>query len=424
MLLKKDSQDYWEIVQLTTPNKRPSMEDTCLYLSPFTTDSSLFLSVFDGHAGPRCSTYLANTLPSELKRETQANGQTVPSEAVFNRVYAEVDNQWLEAAKQPRIEDGSTALCLALDGNNLTVANCGDCRAIFCQNGIIQQITRDHRPTDESEEERIVQAGGTVLGGRLQGQLGVSRAFGNYEFKNSNLLSSDPEIHHVTVTSDVEFLVVGTDGLYDHFSNEEIISFIKNGLINSSLENVVKELTAEAIDRGTEDNISIIVVKFEKAFKKLLKKRAKKPAGKSPLISGKSSPLRTSSKSLKHSAESSSLPETKTSSGLFKEVKKGLTLKSSTTKSAASPVHMNSPPPSPKSSFHENVPTQKKKSDNFIEPPPLQKKKSYNFNEPTPLQKKKSTKKIKTISEEEKWTIFSKPFKNDFFSRTAVTISG
>jgi serine/threonine protein phosphatase PrpC len=301
---------------------------------------------------------------------------------------------WLESANNPRIEDGSTALCLVLDGNDLTVANCGDCRAIFCQNGLTQQLTRDHRPTDEQEEERIVQSGGTVIGGRLLGQLGVSRAFGNYEFKDSHLLSSVPEIHHVSVTSEVEILVVGSDGLYDHFSNEEIISFIKNGLntSSSSLENVVKELVDEAIDRGTDDNITIIVVKFEKAFKKLLKKRAKKQTGKSPtLLSGKSSPLRTSSKNLKHSPDTPQ-PETSKTSGLFKEVKKGLSLKASV-KTSASPVH-HSP------SLNEAVITHKKKPD---------------------------PKKNKTIYEEEKWTLFSKPpkpFKHDIFGRTAVTISG
>jgi len=393
MNLKKELCELWEIVQLATQNKRPSMEDSSLYLSPFTSETSLFLSVFDGHAGYRCSNFLANTLPSELRRETQSSGNTLPSEDLFSRVFSNTDQMWLNSAKNPRIEDGSTALCLALDGNNLTVANCGDCRAIFYQNGITQQITRDHRPADEAEQERIAQSGGTVIGGRLQGQLAVSRAFGNYEFKDSHLLSSDPEIHHLTVTSEAEILVVGSDGLYDHFSNEEIISFIKNGLISSSLENVVKELIDEAIDRGTEDNITIIVVKFEKAFKKLLKKRAKKQAGKSPtLLSGKSSPLRTSSKSIKHSPDSAPTESSKSNSGLLKEVKKGLILKA-TVKTAASPVH----PPSALS------PT---------------------LNEPNLIQKKKIDSKKMKAYEEEKWTIFSKPFKNDFFGRTAVTISG
>jgi len=172
---------------------------------------------------------------------------------------------------------------LLLDCSDLIIANCGDCRAILSQAGQTIVLTRDHKPTDEVEHQRIVNHGGTVFGGRLQGKLAVSRAFGNYEFKELQILTSEPEIQHITLSPDVEYLVVGTDGLYEHFTNEEIISFIKNGLMNNSnLERVVKDLVEEAIDRGSEDNITILVVKFEKGFKKLLKKKAKKHTGKSP----------------------------------------------------------------------------------------------------------------------------------------------
>jgi len=44
------------------------------------------LSVFDGHAGHRCASFLANTLPSELKKETALQapgGSLLPSEGVF-----------------------------------------------------------------------------------------------------------------------------------------------------------------------------------------------------------------------------------------------------------------------------------------------------------------------------------------------------
>jgi len=283
--LKKLQTDLWEIVQFDTQGKRASMEDYSYFKAPFNTasEASLLLSVFDGHAGNRCANFLVNSLPSELVKETSSNGLGIPSEEIFRKIFKSLDQMWLESAamKEPKIEDGSTALCVALESNELIVANCGDCRAILCQAGQTIALTRDHRPTDETEQQRIVNQGGTVIGGRLQGQLAVSRAFGNYEFKESQILSSEPEVHHVSLNTDVEYLVVGSDGLYDHFTNEEVISFIKNGLMNNSntnLESIVKELVDEAIDRGSDDNITIMVVKFEKAFKKLLKKKSKKQA--------------------------------------------------------------------------------------------------------------------------------------------------
>jgi serine/threonine protein phosphatase PrpC len=255
------------------------MEDFSDFQYPFTTsETSLLISVFDGHAGHRCASFLAHSLPAEVKKETLHSAALLPNDEIFRKIFKSLDQVWLESAskKEPRIEDGSTALCVALDCSDMIVANCGDCRAILSQNGSISCLTRDHKPSDEIEQQRIVNQGGTVIGGRLQGQLAVSRAFGNYELKEAQILSSEPEIHHVSLTPDVEYLVVGSDGLYEHFTNEEIISFLKNGLLSQSspnLESVVKDLVEEAIDRGSGDNITILVVKFEKAFKKLLKKK-------------------------------------------------------------------------------------------------------------------------------------------------------
>jgi len=266
------------------------------------------------------------------------------------------------ANKEPKIEDGSTALCVALDCSDLIIANCGDCRAILSQAGQTIALTRDHRPTDQAEQQRIVNQGGTIIGGRLQGQLAVSRAFGNYEFKESLILSSEPEIHHLSLNVDVEYLVVGSDGLYDHFTNEEVISFIKNGLMNNNnanLETVVKELVEEAIDRGSDDNITILVVKFEKAWKKLLKKRAKKQAAtKSPAVSGLHQNKNNSPKSpVKAPSPSDHAPEPSTKTLLFKKGHKFLSAKNSSSNLSFSPTELVQSSSSP--------PTKKKSSSDF-----------------------------------------------------------
>jgi len=112
-----------------------------------------------------------------------------------------------------------------------------------------------------------------VIGGRLQGKLGVSRAFGDYEFKEAKYLVADPEIKQVTLERDAHFLVMGCDGLYEKFTNDEIVSYIKNKISSQPLEAVIQQLVEEALDRGTEDNITVIVVNFKKAYKKLLKKK-------------------------------------------------------------------------------------------------------------------------------------------------------
>jgi len=296
--LKKQLCDYWEIIECATKGKRSAMEDSSAFLCPFSSDTSLLVSVFDGHVGNRCSNYLSQILPLELQKSTKSTMSGILSKEVILEVFNNTDQKWLESVKGKGIEDGSTALCVVLDGSELVVANCGDSRAFLYQGGQTIVLTRDHVPTDNEERARIIKAGGSVLGGRLQGKLGVSRAFGNYEFKESHYLSSEPEINQITLTPEAEFLVLGCDGLYEQFSNEEIVKFIKNGLTTHSLEEVIQELVVEAIDRGAEDNITIMVVKFSKSYKKLLKKKAKQLSKSSqnllPFSKGKS--LRTSGK--------------------------------------------------------------------------------------------------------------------------------
>jgi len=149
------------------------------------------------------------------------------------------------------------------------------------------------------KKKRIIKLGGSVIGGRLQGKLGVSRAFGNIEFKECKYLISEPDVKEISVEHDAEFLVVGCDGLYEHFSNEEIMSFIKTRISSTPLTIVVNELVEEALDRGTQDNLTVIVVKFKKSYSKLVKKSKKSlsksqklfPVSKGLKSSGKNKPM-------------------------------------------------------------------------------------------------------------------------------------
>jgi len=293
---KKQQCEYWEIVECTTKGNRPTMEDASVLLYPFKSSCSMFLGVFDGHGGVNCSNYLSNILPSEIQKLTKLSKALLPSEEMMQKVFYSTDQQWLELAKNKSLEDGSTALCLALDGSDIIVANCGDSRAILYQGGRIIPLTRDHIPEDNEEKQRITKLGGSVIGGRLQGKLGVSRAFGNCEFKEAKYLVSDPEIKEVNVESDAQFLVLGCDGLYEKFTNDEIVCFIKNKMASKPLEEVIKELVDEALDRGTDDNITVIVVKFKKAYKKLLKKNKKNLNKSQKFLSSKVISLKTSGK--------------------------------------------------------------------------------------------------------------------------------
>src|SRR5881394_3286640 len=74
--------------------------------------------------------------------------------------------------------------------------------------------------TDPGERARICAAGGFVDFGRVNGNLALSRAIGDFEFKKSADLSPEqqivtafPDVVTHEITHDDEFLVIACDGV-------------------------------------------------------------------------------------------------------------------------------------------------------------------------------------------------------------------
>ncbi|CAE7799552.1 PPM1B [Symbiodinium sp. CCMP2592] len=113
----------------------------------------------------------------------------------------------LEASSQRNAFNlvGSTAIVALLDktgdSRSVTVANCGDSRAVLCRNGTAVELSEDHKPELHSEEKRIRQAGGSVklIGPchRIDGWgLNLSRALGDFHYKANELwVIAVPEAH-------------------------------------------------------------------------------------------------------------------------------------------------------------------------------------------------------------------------------------
>jgi protein phosphatase PTC2/3 len=59
---------------------------------------------------------------------------------------------------------------------------------------MLQSLSYDHKPYDEGERSRIEQAGGMVAMKRVDGELAVSRALGDFQFKNIRLAPEDCKV--------------------------------------------------------------------------------------------------------------------------------------------------------------------------------------------------------------------------------------
>ena len=151
------------------------------------------------------------------------------------------------------------------------MANAGDCRAVLSRRGTAIEMSKDHRPCCINERKRVESLGGYVDDGYLNGQLAVTRALGDWHLDGmkemgepGGPLSAEPELKMITLTKDDEFLIIGSDGIWDFFSNQNAVDFARRKLQqdHNDLRLCCREIVDEAIRRGASDNLTAVMVSF------------------------------------------------------------------------------------------------------------------------------------------------------------------
>lgn len=89
---------------------------------------------------------------------------------------------------------GTTAITVLVKDNKLYCANAGDSRAVACRNGQLVALSSDHKPNNPEEMERIYNAGGWVEFNRVNGNLALSRALGDFLFKRNQTIPAEQQI--------------------------------------------------------------------------------------------------------------------------------------------------------------------------------------------------------------------------------------
>jgi protein phosphatase 2C family protein 2/3 len=189
--------------------------------------------VLDGHGGKECALYCAEDIPIKVSALLRS-GLSCP-ETLF-KTFLEVDKEFLEANVGDN--SGSTANVAIYDklSNSLFVANTADTRAILSRNATAYDLSMDRKATDPEEIARISKAGGFVISGRVLGTLAVSRALGDAQLKSKKgVLIPDPEVSCFNPSKQDEFMVIATDGLWDVFSSQGVVDFVRDLLQQENL---------------------------------------------------------------------------------------------------------------------------------------------------------------------------------------------
>lgn len=169
---------------------------------------------------------------------------------------------------------GCTATTAIIADGKIIVANAGDSRTVLGIKGTAKPMSFDHKPQNEGERRRIVAAGGFVESDRVNGNLALSRAIGDFDFKKcvnkppeEQVVTADPDINIHQITKDDEFLVLACDGIWDVMESQEVVEFVRRGIASRQelsyiCENIMDKCLAPATDTSGLgcDNMTIMIV--------------------------------------------------------------------------------------------------------------------------------------------------------------------
>ncbi|KAI1903843.1 hypothetical protein AGOR_G00031390 [Albula goreensis] len=232
-----------------------------------------YFAVYDGHAGSMVAQYCSQHLLDYILA-TGVIKATEDKEAVSEGIregFLRIDRQMHATARREGWDrGGSTVVSVLLSPRRLYFINCGDSRALLCRDGRVCFYTEDHKPYNPRELERIQNAGGTVTMQRINGSLAVSRALGDFSYKEvewrgetEQMVSPEPEVCDLERSPHDEFLLLACDGVWDTIGNEELCAFVRNRLqVCADLRDVCSQVIDLCLYKGSLDNISIIIVCF------------------------------------------------------------------------------------------------------------------------------------------------------------------
>ena len=252
-------------------NQRKRMEDAVL-IDHDVSGYRVFAS-FDGHGGQQAVAHAKAILVSVLA----CCLKEIPNvEEALLATFSALDEEIIKSAAEEEAKNISSGvvLCVVLHKDrHVYVANLGDCKAVLSRDGIATQLMEEHAPhKSKKEEERLRQLGVEVDGdGYVNGELAVSRALGDvHQQTGAKLcgLSAIPDVMAFTVDDDamkdLEFLIVGTDGVWDGLRIQTAITTVRRCLRQGeSPATAASLLLEEARKLHTSDNAAAIVVVFK-----------------------------------------------------------------------------------------------------------------------------------------------------------------
>ncbi|XP_075159820.1 putative protein phosphatase 2C T23F11.1 [Haematobia irritans] len=254
---------------------RINMEDSHTHILSLPNDpGASFFAVYDGHGGATVAQYAGKHLHKFLLRRPEYHMDDIV--VALKQAFLDIDYEMLYKESWGEQMAGSTAVVVLIKDNRLYCANAGDSRAVACINGKVETLSMDHKPNNEAETKRINEAGGWVEFNRVNGNLALSRALGDFVFKRNQkkspedqIVTANPDVETRTIDEDWEFLVLACDGIWDVMSNDEVVNFCRARIGQGMYpEEICEELMNHCLAPDCQmgglggDNMTVVLVCF------------------------------------------------------------------------------------------------------------------------------------------------------------------
>ena len=278
------------------PNQKKLNQDNYFIQTNFLNNPSYsFIGVLDGHGifGQNISSYLQEHLPKNVQEGFLDNNIKNLNDEKIKKISQVIENIYIKTNKEmnedERIDSsfsGSTSVSILFTPDRILCINVGDSRCILGKfnkaknKWLSMNLSRDHKPSDPDEKERINKHGGKVEPymdeeGNFLGPervwvenedspgLAMSRSFGDEIAHRVGVIVS-PEIYDYRFIQDDKFIILASDGIWEFISSYEAVDIVKIFYLKNDLEGALDFLYNESVKRWMSreniiDDITIII---------------------------------------------------------------------------------------------------------------------------------------------------------------------
>ena len=222
--------------------------------------NGIVAAVADGLGGMQSGNHAAQIAVDTIRKATnellgRMSGNTGDVRRFVTETY-QLANDAIQSFAEAHAQAGAvgtTLVTLVASGSGYLIINSGDSRSYRVDRAGVKQITRDHTTADALLRNGLMTPE-DYASSPLRNHL--TRCLGPKEDCEPEIF---PDNDFGSIDGDCTFLLC-SDGFYSKLSNEDLAQLDGSSL---HLDSILEKLAAEALQRGTADNLSAIAVRFE-----------------------------------------------------------------------------------------------------------------------------------------------------------------